>query len=306
MRTSLFPVLLTSLLVACGKTEEAHDHGPGGHAHEEAPPAMDAADHGESVALGEVALAGHTFAIRRLGEVVPGKECAFEVALAGDSRGAAMTGFSLFLWVESQSGAQLAAPAKGDIEGEHWHFHAVPRAGAEAPYRVVLRVRTGDRDDRAPLPLSGHGHEHGASPHDGVVAALRAPDGGEAGHLELKLHDDKGDLELWLARDAAISQPLDLPLDAVVRVVFIDHDDREVTLAVRDTERNEDEEGTANIREERTNYFIFPGDSGQDPTWLQGKEFQSIVKVAFEHDGKTWTSEEFVLVPHTHADGEDH
>ncbi len=304
MRNVVVPFLLSAVLAACGGEENPHDHGAAGPAPAGGGGAPAGAEHGEAVALGTVTLAGHTFAITRLGEIKAGSEGAFEVALAGDSKGKPMAGATLFLWVESKAGEQLSAPAKGDVEGDRWHFHTTPRAGGEAAHRAVLRVRAGGNDERAGLPLSGHGHEHGESPHHGVVGLFRGPDGKEAGHVELKLHDDKGDLELWIARDAKISQPFDLPLEATIKVVFIDHDNREVALAVRNREGNEDEDGTVNIREGRTNYFIFPGDSGADASWLQGKRFQSIVKVVFEHGGKTHTSEEFVLVPHTH-DGEE-
>lgn len=305
--TNLVLTLILSIgFVACGGDKESHDHATGTDAHDEKAEGGKGADHGKAVTLGTVSVAGHTFAVTRLGEVTPGKEGAFEVTLAGDSKGKPMASLNVFLWVETKVGEQLSAPAKGDIEGDGWHFHAVPRTGAGDPFRAVLRVRAEGKDERASLPLSGHGHEHGDSPHHGVVAAFRGADGAAAGHVELKLHDDKGDLELWIAKDAKISQPFDLPMDARIKVVFIDHGSREATLAVRNKDRNEDEDGTPNVRDGRTNYFIFPGDSGQDASWLKGKEFQSVVKVSFQHDGRTYTSEESVLVPHTHQGEEDH
>jgi hypothetical protein len=173
--------------------------------------------------------------------------------------------------------------------------------------RVVLRLRAeGGIDERASLPLDGHGHEHGATPHDGVVAYFQGPDGKLAGHLELKLHDDKGDLELWIAQDAAISKPFDLPLDAVIRVEFIDVGKRTVDLRVRNAEKNEDEDGAPNVRGARTNYFIFPGETGADAAWLMGATFSSVVRVTFQAEGQRYVSEEFMLVPHTHADGSKH
>ncbi len=114
-----------------------------------------------------------------------------------------------------------------------------------------------------PKDEDDHGHEH-TSPHHGIVAPF------EGGHLELKLHDDKGDLELWLATDPNINKD------------------------------NEDEDGLPNIRDGKTNYFIFPGDTGADASWLQGKDFKATVKVSFDHAGKAHASEEFELVPHTH------
>ena len=119
-------------------------------------------------------------------------------------------------------------------------------------------------------------------------------------------YDDKGDLELWLAKDAAIAAPFDLPLAATVRVQFVDVGNRTVELRVRNATKNEDEAGVANVRDGRTNYFIFPGESGADAAWLVGAKFASIVKVTFDADGRTYTSEEFMLVPHTHADGQGH
>lgn len=300
MKNLILAVFIPLGLIACGGEEESngHDHGPGGHAHGDDASTTKASDHGEQVDLGTVTVAGHVFSVTRLGEVEPGKEAAFEVAFAGASKGSPMTNANVFLWLEAEAGDRVSAPAKGDVEGDKWHVHTIP---SKAPIRVVLRVRAGGADDRAGLPLSGHGHEHGESPHDGIVAMFRGPNGtAEAGHLELKLHDDKGDLELWLAKDAKLSDPLDLPLDARIKVTFIDHDNREVTLAVRNKNKNEDEDGKPNIRNGQTNYFIFPGDSGKDAKWLQGKQFQSIVKVTFERDGKTYVSEEFVLVPHSH------
>ena len=66
------------------------------------------------------------------------------------------------------------------------------------------------------------------------------------------------------------------------------------------------EDGNANLRNRRTDYFKFPGSSGQDPTWLMGAKFRSAVALSSTVDGKTYTSEDFVLVPRTHADGQAH
>ncbi len=266
-----------------------------------------ASDHaGESEDLGHLTLAGHELSVLRLGDVVPGRESAFEIGLVKGPPGADLAKLNVYVWLEDASAAQASAPSKGSVENGHLHFHTTPRADAK-PHRVVVRLRAeGGIDERAGLPLDGHGHEHGAAPHGGVVAAFRGPDGQVAGHLELKLHDDKGDLELWLAKDAKISQPFDLPLEAVVRVTFIDVKGKVVELRVRDATKNADEDGTANVRAGATNYFIFPGEAGGDATWLQGARFQSLVTLTFTVGGRTYTSEEFPLVPHTHADGSTH
>jgi hypothetical protein len=148
----------------------------------------------------------------------------------------------------------------------------------------------------------GHGHAH--TPHDGVIATLSGASG--ESFVELKLHDDKGDLELWLAHDRQMTQPFDLPADTEITVTFKDVPGKTAVLAVRNNEDNEDEDGTANMRNGKTNYFIFPGDSGQDPAWLMGLEFRSAVMVTLTVEGKEYRSEEFLLVPHTHANGHAH
>jgi len=264
-----------------------------------------ATDHGATVDLGRLSIAGHEFSVIRLGDVVPGKEGAFEVALLKGPAGATVSTLNVYAWVEDEAGA-ASAPSKGSVEAGKLHFHVTPKADAKALKRVVLRLRAGTIDERASLPLDGHGHEHGATPHEGVVAAFNGPDGKVAGHLELKLHDDKGDLELWLAKDAKMTEPFDLPIDAVIRVEFVDVGNRAVDLRVRNATKNEDEDGTANVRNGRTNYFIFPGETGADAKWLMGVKFASIVRLTFKADGQDHASEEFMLVPHTHADGQGH
>ena len=89
-------------------------------------------------------------------------------------------------------------------------------------------------------------------------------------------------------------------------MTFADFGDRVVELRARNRDRNEDEDGKANVRDGKTNYFVFPGGSGQDAAWLAGAAFQSVVRVAFTAGGAAHTSEEFILVPHTHADGSTH
>lgn len=140
----------------------------------------------------------------------------------------------------------------------------------------------------------GHAHQGGHGPHDGVMAKLK--DG--AGYVEVKLHDDKGDLEVWLAQDEKIIKPIDLPLDAALSLTFKDKGDKVVKLKVRNQEHNEDEDGTPNIREGKTNYFIYPGDSGEPSDWLKGQGFKSNVSLSFSKDGKAMESEGFTLTPH--------
>jgi len=255
------------------------------------------AGHGAATDLGTLTVAGKQFGITRLGDLTPGVEGAFEVHPKGIPAGDVAT-LNVYVWVESQDGTQLSAPAKAMPEGDVLHAHVTPKKDAKSPFRVVLRLRAGSTDERASLPLDGHGHEHVEGAHHGVPATFK---GGEVtGHLELKLHDDKGDLELWLTEDAAGARPFDLPLDASVEIEFVDVSGRKVMLRPRNTTKNEDEDGNASVRDGKTNYFIFPSRQGDDANWLMGKTFQSIVVVRFVRDGKAFASEEFVLKPHVH------
>lgn len=294
MKLCLIQVTALTLLAACGNDKAS----PGGDGATTglAQPAP-ANDHGAETDLGTVAISDKEFRVVRLGELVPGKEGAFEVYGTGMSD-ADLKGMNAYLWVESRDGTQLSAPEKGLPGGDRLHFHVTPRKGDKAPFRVVLRLRADGSDERGSLPLDGHGHEHVEGPHQGVPAQFSG--GGVGGHLELKLHDDKGDLELWLAQDAAYAQPFDLPLDASIEIEFVDLEGRKVVLRPRNTANNEDEDGKPNIRDGRTNYFIFPSQAGEDASWLMGKEFHSIVVVRFARGGQAFASEEFVLKPHAH------
>ena len=155
-------------------------------------------------------------------------------------------------------------------------------------------------------------YARGAQPINGgllsVVKAAHAPDW--RGFLELKLHGDAGDLELWLYDKFPVSNwsakggkptPFDVPKETVMTLTFPSHQGKTITMSIRNGDQNEDEEGTPNMRDGRTNYFIFPGESGQDPAWLIGEtvtSWRGLVTVSFEVDGKAYVADPFVLVPH--------
>ncbi len=295
MKTSRLPFALVALLLfACSDDPAAETAGSGMPGSAAAQPG---ADHGDAMDLGQVTLIGREFGIARLGELVPGSEGAFQVRPIG-AVASELADLNVYLWIESQDGTQLSAPAKGGYEDGTLHFHATPRAGEKAPFRVMLRLRADDMDERASLPLDGHGHEHPSGPHAGVPAKFTA--GEASGYLELKLHDNNGDLELWLFQSAEFAEPFDVATDAKVELSFVDVDGRKITMQPRNLEKNEDEAGQANMRAGKTNYFIFPGSSGADATWLQGKDFQSIVSLRISNAGSELVSEEFVLSPHAH------
>ena len=295
MKRTLPTLALLALLASCGE-EPALD---GGQTPEQDVAATGGSGHGDRHALGSLKISDYEFSVARYGTFEAGVEGALEVHLVSGPAGKSQSDLNLFVWVEDQQGNQLSAPSKAQPEGGGLHSHVMTRASENPPVRAVLRLRVGDIDSTGSLPLDGHGHEHSTTPHGGAQSRFRGPDG-TAGHLELKLHDDKGDLELWLCKDDHFEQPFDLPLDATVQVNFIDKGGRTVELKVRNSTQNEDESGAASIREGQTNYFIYPSAEGEDSTWLMGADFQSIVQISFDLNGASYVSEEFSLTPHVH------
>lgn len=151
---------------------------------------------------------------------------------------------------------------------------------------------TGETDHQVDFdsPLHGHG---------GVRTALfdeSSPDE-RIGFAELKLHDDAGNLELFLQRDLRLTEPLDVPLDASVDLVFPTHEERVVTLRPRDSKTNPNERGDSMLREGRTNYFIFPT-QGEDARWLRGTGFRARVFLKITSNGRTLVTRTFGLRPH--------
>jgi hypothetical protein len=169
----------------------------------------------------------------------------------------------------------------------------------------------GHDDEGSQPPPADVGTESAHGPSDGMLARFSRADEPDFGFLELKLHDDKGDLELWLARDRDITKPFDLPLDTVVTVTFLGDKETKketkVELRARNKDKNEDEAGTANVRDGATQYFIFPGETGGDAAWLMGAAFKRVVRVSFSHEGTAYVSDDFELRPHGHgAGGHEH
>jgi len=159
----------------------------------------------------------------------------------------------------------------------------------------------------AELMLLGYGDkvstislQPGAFPiNGGIQSVLEDSDGNVVGFIELKLHDDAGDLELWICKDGAMTQPLDFPANTTITVTCPTYDNKNAQLAVRNEDQNNDEDGNPTMRDGKTNYFIFPGESDQDPAWLIGEKFRSTSTVTFTSEGKTYIAPPFVLVPHS-------
>lgn len=258
-----------------------HTHGPTG---------------AKIVGLGTVSLGGATFMIDRDGQVEAGGETEFGVEHVG---GADVVPSGA--WIANPDGKKLCEPVTS-VEHvpepgvpPHWHFNVTPLYPVKKS-KFVLQV--GDEEavvDFAP----------GAAPcNSGILS--RTP----FGFLELTLHGDAGDLELRLFKSSGMRTawrshtgkplPFDIPAASVVRISFPSHEGKTVELRVRNNDQNEDEEGVPNMRDgAMTNYFIFPGESGQNPEWLVGLEWRGTPVVAFEDaEGNTIECDPFVLVPH--------
>ncbi|MDC0087955.1 hypothetical protein OAI07_00270 [Akkermansiaceae bacterium] len=175
-------------------------------------------------------------------------------------------------------------------------------SGCQEPQLIEEKEEVQNQEVNQEVNQEGdHDHnrdEHDHTPHLGTLAPFHSTNG-QSGFVELKLHDDKGDLELWLTEDKAGKKPFNLPLDTVISVTFLESD-KTVQLLVRNREKNEDESGNPTISDGKTNYFIFPGDTGADPSFLLGKHFSSNTVLSFSSPDSQHATPPFVLRPHTH------
>ncbi|MBL8757728.1 MAG: hypothetical protein JNK35_04770 [Phycisphaerae bacterium] len=112
---------LAFALAACDKKPQAvstspkpdqpagHTHAPGdGHDH----------GHGPATALGEQTAGGFTVKAVREGDVKPGGEATFDIAVSGGAGKPA----AVRLWVGTQD-ATGSVKAKAEAEGDGWHAH---------------------------------------------------------------------------------------------------------------------------------------------------------------------------------------
>ena len=146
------------------------------------------------------------------------------------------------------------------------------------------------------IKAAGMPHLHGnEGPNSGFLHPVFDGGGEQTGTVEVKLHSDAGDVEIWLTKGGREGAPWRLPLDTVLKLEFPTLG-KSIDLAVRNTEKNENEAGESTIVDGATAYFIFPGESGVDPSWLIGEEFAAKAELSFE-DATTGV---FVLRPHIH------
>ena len=151
------------------------------------------------------------------------------------------------------------------------------------------------------MDAAGMPHIHAnEGPNSGFLQPVFNAAGEQIGTAEIKLHDDAGNLEVWLTQGGYGGDPWRVGVDTTLAMTFPDLE-REVTLAVRDQERNEDESGNVTILDGATNYFIFPGETGIDASWMMGPEFAARAELQIDES----TTGPFVLRPHVHREGYD-
>ena len=148
------------------------------------------------------------------------------------------------------------------------------------------------------IEAAGMPHIHAnEGPNGGFLFPIFDSNKEQTGTVEIKLHDDAGDLEVWLKSGGYEGDPWRLPTDTTLTLHFLALN-KSVTLAVRDQDRNEDESGASTITEGNTNYFVFPGSTDEDASWLMGADFAAKVELRFEEA----TTGSFVLRPHIHRE----
>ena len=280
----LASLLLIPLLAACG--DHHHDHGPAAeghdHGHEHGPAATLRAE-GDAAAL----WANLNFVAAGLGR---------PATLATDGANLAALATALEPLAAKapdpdRASGMLANLARAADQLAHAADEGEPVEEPLARVRQVLDLarRLDPASSAKPLEPA-----YVSGPSGGVLAELRDAAGARVGWAEVKLHGDAGDLELWLARDIRISQPLIIPVAAVAKLELAGPG-RSVELRVRDAAANKDERGRATVVDGRTHYLVFPGETGTDASWLMGEDFRSPARLTVEG-----LSSDFELIPHAH------
>merc|ERR1712050_296723 len=149
------------------------------------------------------------------GQLENGKPTEFGVERVGEGKA---TGF--IAWVLDGKGQRICAPVEGEGHDDHFHYMVTPKSSD------AQRLAISYSDQVSTISV----HPGAAPASDGILSPLEDADGKLVGFIELKLHDDAGDLELWLCADGAMSQPLDFPADTVITVTCPTHGNRSVQL----------------------------------------------------------------------------
>lgn len=280
----LASLLLIPLLAACG--DHDHDHGPAaeGHAHGH--------DHGPAATLRAEGDAAALWA--HLNFVAAGLGRPATLATDGANLAALATALEPLATKApdpDRAAGMLANLARAADQLAHAADAGEPVEEPLARVRQVLDLarRLDPASSAKPVEPA-----YVSGPSGGVLAELRDASGKPSGWAEVKLHGDAGDLELWLARDNRIAEPLTVPVATVAKLELLGPA-RAVELRVRDAQSNKDERGRVTVADGRTAYLVYPGETGADASWLMGEGFRSRARLTVE--GLT---AEFDLVPHSH------
>ena len=223
------------------------------------------------------------FAVHRTSAVVAGERCVFGVELVSHSHGDGFAEAPTLAWLEDESGKRLAEAAPVTVGEDRWTLELCPTGGT--PHAFV--VEAGGAKGRVPLYA-------GAAPrHGGVLTAVVVADA-PCGFLEACLDGATGALEMYLTDlDHA---PLRVAQNAFF-AVKVPKFGRAVKLGLREPTENRDGSGTVTMVDGRTNYFVFPGTTGSDASWLTGLDWRASVEVRARADGRVIEAKPFVLVP---------
>jgi hypothetical protein len=245
--------------------------------------------HGTPYAIGGGTAGTSVVTVTQLGHFVADHEAAFEITVVGITK-VQPTAIRAWFGGETQATA-LSTVSRAEREGDAWHVHIEPMN--VLPVGEKLRVQ---------VTIDGKTHVVSADPiyagaHGGVLAPFTV--GTRRGFIELKFDPNTAELELWIANDHAIKRPIYLPADAEV-MVSLEAPAHHLRLVLRDRERNEDFNGTPNMRDGKTYYFTFPGDSDEESSWLMDDEIDTPATVTFVIDGEPVVVGPFRLVKEQH------
>ena len=307
-----------------------HDHG---HSH----------GHGHGggsaiVALGNVQYAcGLLYTIDRDGECNSSRVCTFGAEFLRASIVPVVVPSAA--WPACHEGKRLGPDCVPSGHDSHWHFDITCNPGSADPSQLFITVGeetkavqlcAGARPSRGgiitPLykrPGSAFMMRTKSVPKDSMLRnKLPEPEPRHfCGFAELKLHDDKGDIECFLTD---MGEPLDVPSFTVINLSFPNRTDaipKIVELEPRNEDANEDEDGNPTMNPGpcfgkdgpaygMTSYFVFPGErEDEDSEWLKGLAWRDVVKLEMEvEEGAAkgtfmYETDPFVLVPHSVLEG---
>lgn len=134
--------------------------------------------------------------VDREGQLEGGKPTEFGIERVGEGEAS-----NFIAWMLNGKRRRISPPVEGEGHDSHFHYMVTPTSSDAE----TLAISYSDQVSTISI------HPGAAPASDGILSPLECVDGKTVGFIELKLHDDAGDLELWLCSDGAMSKPLDFP-----------------------------------------------------------------------------------------------